>query len=331
MKVIYGLDSPDARLPRSSVTIGNFDGVHRGHQRIIAQARRVGEGVDAPTVVLTFEPHPLTVVAPARAPARLTPLPEKLDRLADAGAQIAVVARANRDLLALTPRQFIERVVGRLHPSHIVEGPSFGFGRGRSGTSDTLRQLGAEQGFEVLVADPVRVALDRDATVEVSSSLVRRLIAEGRVERATLCLGRPYALIGKVVVGIGRGKGLGFPTINLAVEDQLIPADGVYAGRARLELDPSAGPASRVAAISIGTTPTFEDAGPGQGPAARRVEAYLLDTEAELYGREVRLEFGTWLRTQEKFESAAALSAQIARDVQAVRRYAVGQESSVEC
>ena len=335
--MIHGLDSPElhtASAPGGSLTIGNFDGVHLGHREIIARARSAaGEatGVAVQTAVLTFEPHPLSVVAPAKAPPRLTPLPEKLDQLAAAGAEFVVVAKANRDLLGLTPQQFIERVVGRIQPRHIVEGASFGFGRGRSGTIETLRQLGREYGFEVVTVDTVRVEIDRETTVEVSSSIIRRLIAEGQTEQAALCLGRPYALIGKVVAGTGRGKRLGFPTANMTAADQLIPADGVYAGFASTpshRLSPAVAAKRNVrasswpAAISIGTTPTFENSDPKHGPKERQIEAHLLDADTDLYGREIRLEFGRWLRSQEKFASATALIDQIARDVEAVRRSA---------
>lgn len=314
MKTIYGLDSADLNLPRCALTIGNFDGVHRGHQQIIAQAGLFAANAGAPTVVLTFEPHPLSVVAPEKAPARLMPLDEKLSCLASAGAEIAVVARADRELLSLTPAQFVEKIVARLHPSHIVEGASFGFGRGRSGTPQTLRDLGTRLGYEVFIVDPVKLQLDGGTTLEISSSMIRRLIAEGRVHRAELCLGRPYALIGEVVGGIGRGTTLGFPTANLEVVDQLVPADGVYAGVVRVMGGAASSAARRwAAAVSIGTTPTFTAA------AERKIEAFLLDADLQLYGKTLRLEFGKWLRAQKTFESAEELCAQINRDVAAVR------------
>lgn len=324
MKVFHGLGSPGSTLPASSLTIGNFDGVHRGHQQIIAQTALLAANVGVPTVVLTFEPHPLDIVAPQRAPACLTPLAEKLDQLAAAGADVTVVARADRTLLSLTPEQFAERLVERLHPRHIVEGASFGFGRGRAGTTETLRKLGPVHGFKVFVVDPVRLQVDAETTVEISSSLIRRLLSEGRVHAAALCLGRPYALAGKVVAGAKRGASLGFPTANLAVSGRLIPGNGVYAGTARLTADSPTAGGQWPAAVSIGTTPTF--AGPGE-QIERRVEAHLLDAAADtdLRGRELRLEFGTWLREQEKFDSPDALRAQITRDVEAVRRYSAGE------
>jgi riboflavin kinase/FMN adenylyltransferase len=268
------------------------------------------------TLVLTFEPHPLSVVAPGKAPPSLTPLPEKLEQLAAAGADITVVAKADPNLLTLTPEEFINRVVARLSPVHIVEGTSFGFGRGRSGDAATLRRLGAEHGFMVTIVDPVRVTVDGGTTVEVSSSAIRRFIAEGRVEHAARCLGRAYTLIGEVVSGAGRGRQIGVPTANMGGLQQLVPGDGVYAGFARIHGKSSHERAPIPAAISIGTTPTFEDAG------GRCVEVHLLDTEADLYNRQIRLEFGIRLRGQRKFASPADLVGQISRDIEAVRRFA---------
>jgi riboflavin kinase / FMN adenylyltransferase len=316
VKVIRGLDSPQLHLSKSVLTIGNFDGVHRGHQQIIAQAGMFAANLDAPTVAVTFDPHPIRVLAPAKAPPRLTPLAEKLNQLAAAGADITVVCDATSGVLAWTAEEFVRRVVDRLHPQHIVEGRSFGFGRGRKGTVDTLRELGKTYHYEVFVVDPVRLQIDPETTLGVSSSIVRDLIRRGRVHRAALCLGREYALFGTVVAGAGRGKGLGFPTANLQVDDQLIPGDGVYAGRAcPLDADRQH---ARLAAISIGRTPTFAGAG---GEPPRQVEAFLLDTEENFYDRPLRLEFGRRLRDQIKFDSAEALARQIEQDVAGIRAY----------
>ncbi|MCP4251457.1 MAG: riboflavin biosynthesis protein RibF [bacterium] len=322
MRIVQGLDTPELDLPCSSLTIGNFDGVHCGHQQIIAQAGLLAANVGAPTVVLTFEPHPLSVLRPDRAPARLTPLAEKLERLRGAGADLVVVAEANRALLSLEAPRFIERVVARLHPAHVVEGGSFRFGAGRVGTSEMLTDLGRTHGFNVFIVDAVRLQVDPDTTVEVSSSLIRSLLGQGRVHRASLCLGRRYALVGDVVGGHGRGRGLGFPTANLDACDQLIPADGVYAGFAWLEGDASDEARRWAAAISIGVNPTFTGASGPSASSERRVEAHLLGPETEMYGRRMRLEFGIRLRDQQKFDSPEALSDQIGRDVEAVRRHA---------
>lgn len=307
-------------LPLCALTIGNFDGVHRGHQRIIGSVHRFAERIGGAAVVLTFEPHPLSVLRPDQAPARLTPLDEKLGLLAAAGADVTVVARADRALLALTAEEFVERVVRQLGPKHIIEGLTFGFGRGRTGNTDTLRRLGPRYGFEVCVVEPVEMQVEGGEQAPVSSSMIRGLIARGLVEQAAAALGRPYAVFGPVEHGRHRGATLGFPTVNLAVSDQLIPADGVYAGWVREAdplLTPVAEPRGWTAAVSIGTAPTF----PGvHGQQERKVEAYLLDVQVDLYGCELRLEFAAWIREQRRFESPKALSAQISRDVDAVRR-----------
>jgi riboflavin kinase/FMN adenylyltransferase len=322
VKVIHGLESDELPLRQCALTVGNFDGVHRGHQRIIASVRELAKRLGGPAVVLTFEPHPLSVVSPGGAPARLMPLGEKVRCLADAGADVAVVAHADRVLLSLTAEEFVDRIVERFGPKYLVEGPTFGFGRGRTGDPDTLRRLSPRFGFEVCVVEPVTMMVEGGDRVSVSSSLIRRLVSEGLVDEAAAALGRRYAVLGPVEHGLHRGATLGYPTVNVAVRDQLVPADGVYAGWARLpDRSPTAAGEARhwAAAVSIGSTPTF----PGShGPNERKVEAYLLDTDADLYGREFRLEFGVWLREQQKFESPEALSAQISRDVEAVRRYA---------
>jgi riboflavin kinase/FMN adenylyltransferase len=258
-------------------------------------------------VVLTFEPHPLTIVAPSKAPPRLLTIDEKLRLLSKAGADITVVARSEPELLNLQAERFIEEVImQRFHPTHIVEGPSFGFGRGRKGTPKLLRRVAARFDCEVHIVEPVTLQIDKDETLMVSSSLIRRLLSEGKVRRAKLCLGRPYTLIGTVIGGDRRGRTIGFPTANVAVTEQLIPADGVYAGRAL------AGSRKHLAAISIGNTPTFSGTG-------QRIEAHLLDFDGDLYGQTIRIDFEHRLRGQRRFDSPEALAEQLRRDVEAVR------------
>lgn len=307
MRVVNGLEGLDPPLVRSVLTIGNFDGVHRAHQQLLAQAGLFAANTGGPVTVLTFEPHPLTVVNPVHAPQRLSVVDKKLAYLSDAGADIVVVARSEPALLGLEAEQFIKEViVQKFHPTHIVEGPSFGFGRGRKGNPELLRRLAPGFGCEVHIVEPVTVQIEVGETLMVSSSLIRRLLSEGKVRRAALCLGRPYTLIGTVIDGDRRGRSIGFPTANLAVSDQLIPADGVYAGRGL------AGDRNYLAAISIGHTPTFSG-------TERRVEAHLLDFAGDLYGQSIQLGFERRLREQRTFESPEALVEQLRRDIEAVR------------
>ncbi|UCF34702.1 MAG: bifunctional riboflavin kinase/FAD synthetase [Phycisphaerales bacterium] len=307
MKVLYGLEKLDPPLQQSVLTIGNFDGVHRAHQQLLAQACLFAANTGGPVVVMTLEPHPLSVVGRRQAPPRLSPLEQKLELLGAQGADLVVVAKSEPALLGLEADRFVEEViVKRFHPTHLVEGPSFGFGRGRKGTSQLLQRLGPKHGFEVHVVDPISLQIEEGEMVMVSSSLVRRLLLEGKVRRAALCLGRPYSLFGEVVAGASRGRSLGFPTANVAVGDQLVPGNGVFAGRAMI------GDATYLAAISIGHTPTFPD---GQD----QVEAFLLEFDGDVYGERIQIEFHHRLRDQRKFASPDALVAQLRRDVECVR------------
>jgi len=307
VKWINGLEQVPDSLQGCVLTIGNFDGVHRGHQQILAQAGLFGARIQRKVVVLTFDPHPLEIVSPGRAPERLMPLSEKVRRLTQAGADAVVVAKSEPALLSLEPNDFIESVIARkFKPSHIVEGWSFGFGKGRKGNADVLRDLGARHDFDVFIVEPVRLQVAQNETVLVTSSMIRELIRAGQVDRARLCLGRPYALFGEVATGHGRGSKLGYPTANLGKIDQLTPAEGVYAGRAEVCDE------FYDAAVSIGTTPTF-------GDGSLQVEAFLLDCSPEVYGQPMKLEFLRFLRGQQRFKSPDALIEQIEEDVRRVR------------
>lgn len=305
MRVYRDLESVE--LARVVLTIGNFDGVHRGHQAILASGRRRANEAETALVVMTFDPHPLAVLIPSHDPAVLTPLPEKLRWLEEAGVDVAVVVRSTPAFLGLTADEFIRDViVSRFRPIAMVEGASFGYGRRRQGDIHTLRSAGTANGFEVEIIQPVRIALGGHQDAVVSSSLVRQLLLAGTVEQAAVCLGRPYALIGNVVHGEARGRTLGFPTANIATDNQLVPAEGVYAGQVVVD-------GRRYdAAVSVGRKDTFD----GQKVT---VEAFLFDFEDDLYGRTVRLEFVDWIRGQQNFGSAEVLKRHIATDVADIR------------
>jgi riboflavin kinase/FMN adenylyltransferase len=313
LKIINGLDAGKRVTERSVLTVGNFDGVHRGHQKIAAVAREHAREAGIPTVALTFEPHPLNIVRPEMAPQRLTSPEQKLAYLRDAGFDLVVVARSAPEFLSQPPEVFIrDIIVGCFHPRHIVEGGNFGFGKGRRGNVETLRQFASEFGYHVHVVDPVQQRLADGSMERVSSSLIRGMLGDGQVSLAAGALGREYALRGTVVEGAKRGRPLGFPTANLDSPDQMIPADGVYTAMVDVE------DGSYRGAISIGTTPTFD----GQ---VRKVEAHLIDFDGDLYGRTITIRFRRWLRGQRKFASKEELMGQIAADVREAGQEVAGQ------
>ncbi len=303
---IDGLESLPEGLAGCVLTIGNFDGVHLGHQRIVQTARELAAPYGLPVVAMTFEPPPDLVIRPADAPQRLLPPAQKCRLLAAVGADWVVTVPARAELFAMTPQQFIDDViVRRFAPRHIVEGPNFFFGRGRSGDVSTLRQAGLRGGFEMNVVEPVMLDV-AGGSQRVSSTLVRGLVAQGNMRDAQRCMGRPFTLYGPVVAGAGQGRLLEFPTANLAPGDQILPPDGVYAGTARI------GEVSHPAAISVGTKPTL-------GPAPRVIEAFLIDARGDFYNQDMALGFFQRLRSQERFDGMESLRQQIAKDVQNVR------------
>ncbi|HOW69342.1 MAG TPA: bifunctional riboflavin kinase/FAD synthetase [Phycisphaerae bacterium] len=322
MEVIRTWES--LRLSGVVLTIGNFDGVHRGHQAILAAGRRHAERAGTRLVVMTFDPHPAAILSPSVSPPMLSPFSERLRWLELAGADVVVVVESKPEFFAMSAGEFIQEVVlGRFAPVAMVEGASFGFGCKRQGDVHTLMAAGRRHGFEVEIVQPVRIALGGHPDAVISSSLVRQLLHSGTVDQAALCLGRPYALFGTVGHGAQRGRALGFPTVNLQTAGLLVPAEGVYAGRAcqvdavaaRGGCGPGGSPLSSSvpAAISIGYCPTFD----GQ---ELLIEAHLLDFHGDLYGRALRIEFLDWLRGQESFKSKEALCEQIRLDVEMTRR-----------
>jgi riboflavin kinase/FMN adenylyltransferase len=292
-----------------AVAIGNFDGVHRGHRALIDATRlRAGAGRGL-AAVLTFTPHPARVFAPALAPPLITSLDRRLELLAQAGVDVAVVEPFTREYASIEAEDFVRDVLGaRLGARDVVVGYDFSFGRGRRGRPELLESLGAELGMRVRVVPPVMA----DGLV-CSSTKVREFVLEGRVEGAALLLGRPFEIIGPVVRGAGRGRGLGVPTANVASEAELLPKLGIYAGRATiLGAGAEESPPLR-AALSVGSNPTFA----GDGRVS--VEAFLLDFEGDLYGKRLRLEVLQRLRDERRFDSVEALVAQIHADVAEVR------------
>ncbi len=294
----------------SALTIGAFDGVHRGHQAVLAETRRLADREGLPTVVVTFDRHPASVVRPESAPLLLTDVAQKLEILDATGlVDWAVLVTFDVARAAEEAGDFVGRLlVGTLGARLVVVGEDFHFGRGRKGNVTLLRTLGADLGFDVVGLGLVPAP---GLSGSVSSTVVRRLVGAGDVEGAQALLGRPYEVRGTVVDGDHRGRQLGYPTANVAVPAEiLLPGDGIYAG---WYVDGDG--CERATAMSVGRRLTFHDA--GESPV---LEAHLLDFDGDLYGRAARVRFVRRLRGEERFATADALVTQMALDVEATRR-----------
>jgi riboflavin kinase/FMN adenylyltransferase len=339
MEITYGLERFVAPPEGVVLTIGNFDGVHRGHAQLVSACKGVAARLHARVTVMTFHPHPLAVLAPERAPARLTTLAEKLVLLERLRVAHTIVLHSGPALLGQQAVDFLAALVTHCRPRAFVEGPDFNFGKGRTGSVATLQEHAAEWGYEVHLVGAVHCA-ELPTQPTISSSSIRQALRDGRIDEANLMLGRPHRIVGVTGSGAGRGRGLGFPTANLERIPQLLPQQAVYAALAQVAPaadsaapgDPASGlressaeplspmseprdPASEPlypAAVNIGPQPTFA----GQ---VSRVEAHLLDFAGELRGRRVALYLLTRLREQRKFENANELARQIEKDIGATR------------
>jgi len=287
----------------SVVLIGVFDGVHKGHQRLLDRAKEIADGRSV--IALTFDPHPMHVFAPDRAPTLLTTLSDRVELLKIHNADQVAVLKFNEKFAAMSPQDFVKDVlVGQLAASTVIVGKNFTYGHKAAGNVDSLIKDGLEFSFTVDVQE-----LEAGDGQVISSSRIRSLVIDGHVEEARALLSRPHRLDGVVVHGEKRGREIGYPTANLGkIEGQTIPADGVYAGWLTVGIN------FWPAAISIGTNPTFE------GERGRQVEAYALDQEGlDLYDKNASIEFGWYLRPTLKFESLEELLVQMKRDCDQAR------------
>lgn len=303
--VIYrDLNQICRNLIRPVVTIGNFDGVHRGHQQLFQIVKERARALQGQAVVITFDPHPIKIMQPDRQLPLLTTTEQKLRLLAALDLDVVVVHPFTREFGALPARDFVQHyLVDRLGVAEVVIGHDYRFGRRREGDIALLQRLGQEKGFQVRVVDAIQI----DQTV-VSSTLIRQLIKKGDVARARVFLGRPYEVTGEVIHGYGRGSRLlGYPTANLKVDNELLPATGIYAvwvgwaGR------------SYEGVANIGVCPTF-------GNQEVTLEVHILDFQQDIYGERLAVEFVARLREERRFADVAALVAQIERDVAAARQ-----------
>jgi len=304
MDVIHFPEDPrPSRWVHPVLALGNFDGLHRGHRKILDRMRRVAEERGATSVIMTFDPHPPRVVRPDKAPPLLMTKAQKLEAIATAGVQGAAIVRFTSELSNWEPETFVRSVlVDWLRVAEVWVGANFLFGHDRSGNFSMLRVLGARYGFKAEKIDPVRY---KDFVV--SSTRIRRLVSEGRVDEAGALLGHHYFLDGTIVRGDQRGRTIGFPTANLCTDNELLPPHGVYATTARIAgiVHPSV--------TNIGTRPTVDTSG------RTVVETHVFDFDRDLYGQTVRISFVQRLRDERAFASLDELRAQIEADCQRAR------------
>jgi riboflavin kinase/FMN adenylyltransferase len=313
VRLLRSLDNLPADLRRGAVTIGNFDGVHRGHarliERLLAQARELG----GPAIVFTFDPHPVRLLRPESAPPPLTWTDRKAQLLGELGVTAVIAYPTDEALLQLAPEAFFAQIVqSQLAARAMIEGPNFRFGRGRGGDVELLQRLCAAAGVTLEIVSPVAAGSEL-----VSSSRVRGAIAAGDVDLARQLLTRPYRIRGMVTHGAGRGAKLGFPTANLEAIDTLLPATGVYAARGLT--------AAGVwpAAVNLGPNPTF-------GEQALKIEVHLIGFAGSLYGQPLEVDFLSRLRSIRPFESVSALKSQLAHDVAAAHEIAERDSTAEE-
>jgi riboflavin kinase/FMN adenylyltransferase len=297
MIVLNGIDNVPPAARGAVLAIGNFDGVHRGHQALLRAAREEAARLGVPAGAILFEPHPREFFQPDKPHFRLTPIERKLALLEQFGLDLSVVLTFDAALAGLSAQDFIERVIaGALAARHVVIGYDFRFGKGRTGDPEAMRREGAARGFGVTV-----VAQVGEAGEVFSSNAIRAELAQGDVSGAAQMLGHWWRLSGRVIGGFKRGAGLGFPTANIALPPGTALAHGIYAVRVHV------GTEAYAAAAYLGTRPTFDDGAP-------MLEVFLFGFDGDLYGKEIAVEFIAYVRADAKFASAEALKDQIAKD-----------------
>ncbi|HXX33959.1 MAG TPA: bifunctional riboflavin kinase/FAD synthetase [Thermodesulfobacteriota bacterium] len=308
MKIIKGIENLKKSFRNPVVTLGNFDGVHLGHQQIFKRVKQEASQIRGQGVVITFEPHPLKVLAPERFLPLLTPFRKKMMLIEKSGMETVLCIEFTLKFSEIVPPEFIETIlVEKVKVRKVIIGYNYHFGRGQRGDAQTLKEAGKVFDFEVEVVDPLRIG----ETI-VSSSRIRNLIQSGEVEEASKLLGRNYPIIGKVVQGEKRGGTLGFPTANLEASDELYPQTGVYAVEVVWHQQHFDGLAN------IGSNPTFSiQSGKTERPFS--LEVHILDFDQEIYGKEIEVRFKKRIRDEVRFESPSLLIEQIKKDIQWAR------------
>jgi riboflavin kinase/FMN adenylyltransferase len=303
MDIIVGIGTIRRKFRNPVLTLGNFDGVHLGHQRIFKELREEARKIDGEAIVFTFDPHPLQILAPQRCPPFITPFKKKLMLFERSGIDVLIVATFDLSLASLSPEAFVEQIlVDKIGAKRILVGYNYYFGRDRKGNVEMLIRLGEKFGFEVKVIEAMKVN-----DIPVSSSKIRELIQDGKMGEAAQLLGRNYLLIGKVIWGADRGKRLGFPTANLEILNGLYPKTGVYAVEVIMGTKTYSGVAD------VGYNPTF-----GQNPLS--VEVHIMDFSQDIYGEEIQLVFFKRIRDEKPFQNHDSLVRQIKKDVDEARK-----------
>ncbi len=320
MRVFDNIEKLSAINNEWVLSIGNFDGFHRGHQQILAAAKKKASQLGCKCAVVTFRPHPASILRPERAPDLINTFELKCRYILDFGVDAIVAIDDSYRLLNMSPERFVDDfLMSSVKPVAVVEGSNFHFGYGRSGNMATLKRLGEQRGFEVVSIEMEKMAFP-DGLQRVSSSLIRGFLMDGRVEDAGKALGRDFRLIGKVIEGRGIGRKLGFPTANIKTYGQIVPAEGVYAGRvviAESSAESAESGQTLPAVFSLGRAKTFV----GKNPLL--IEAHILEpneqVKAGIYGKWLGLDFVFMLRHQQRFDSFENLKSQIARDCRKAR------------
>ena len=298
MQIYYDLEAPSASFQESIVTVGVFDGLHIGHQAVIQQVLTQAEKFNLASSVLTFDPPPLAFLAPERCPPALTTLSKKIEILEQLGVDAAVFARFDAYLQQMSPNTFVQQVLlQRLHARQVIVGYDWQFGRGRSGNTEALKELGDQYQFDVMIVGPVQL---RDKPVH--STRVREAIASSHLDLASELLGRRYSIIGEVVKGEGRGRQIGFPTANIDAGNQMLPPSGVYAVQVKL------GGCMFAGVLNMGTRPTFDG-------EKFQIETHLFDFAKTIYGEKIEISFVKKIRAERRFPSPEMLVNQIRQDV----------------
>jgi riboflavin kinase/FMN adenylyltransferase len=309
MEIIKGIENLERPFRNPVVTLGNFDGIHLGHQRIFSKVIDYARRIDGESVVITFEPHPLKVLLPGQCPPLLTPFRKKMMLIEKTGIEKVLCIEFTKDFSETSPSDFVKRILSeRIGTKKVIVGYNYRFGSGKIGNVEFLKKTGAQIGMEVEVVDPLTV----EDTI-VSSSKIREFIKEGEVERASQLLGRDYPVIGRVIEGVHRGRDLGFRTANLDMTEEIYPKPGVYAVRVKWQDLALQGLAS------IGFNPTFDT-------KTLSLEVHILNFDREIYGDEIQVSFIKRIRDEVRFHSPQDLIRQVQRDIEWARENVFGSQ-----